>query len=185
VSFGLPQLPREALWQARVAAIGPATARALAASGVGVSVQARSGYTSEALLETLADEQAVSRESPPAAYIIAAPGGREALAEGLARLGWKPAFVMVYRSQPAALDPNKLAALSEAEGLLSVWTSGNAMTGLAQRLPPAAWFQICRGDWLVISERLQRLARAYSPARIHLATGPGNAAILAAIRGLL
>jgi hypothetical protein len=37
---------------------------------------------------------------------------------------------------------------------------------------------------VVISERLQRLARAYGPSQIHLAGGPGNGAILAAIRAL-
>lgn len=185
VSLGLPQLPREALLRARVAAIGPATARALAASGVGVNVQAPGGYTSEALLDTLAEAKESTREPPPAAYIIAAPGGREALFDGLAQLGWNPSFIMVYKSKPAELDPDRLAALKEAAGLLSVWTSGNAMTALAQRLPPAAWFRICQGDWLVISQRLQRLARAYGPSRIHVAAGPGNAAIVAAIRTLL
>jgi len=59
------------------------------------------------------------------------------------------------------------------------------MNALSQRLPPAAWFRICRGEWLVISERLRRLARAYGPSEIHLAGGPGNVALLASIRGLL
>ena len=59
------------------------------------------------------------------------------------------------------------------------------MKALSQRLPPASWFRICQGEWLVISDRLQRLARAYGPANVHLAGGPGNPAILAAIRSLL
>jgi len=77
-----------------------------------------------------------------------------------------------------------LAALQDASGVLSIWTSGNAMKALSQRLPPATWFQLCQGDWLVISERLKRLARAYGPARIHVASGPGNADLLSSIRGL-
>ena len=184
VAMGLPQVPREAVWRARVAAIGPATARALESGGVQVDLKASDGYTSEALLETLAREAAVARDER-AAYIIAAPGGREALAEGLTRLGWRTRFVMVYKAQPAELDRAALASLADADGLVSVWTSGNAMTALAQRLPPAIWFRICQGDWLVISERLRRLARAYGPSRVHLAGGPGNGAILAALRALL
>ena len=78
VSLGLPQLPREVLWRARVAAIGPATARVLTASGVRVGLTARDGYTSEALLETLAGEAATDSDRRPAAFILAAPGGREA-----------------------------------------------------------------------------------------------------------
>ena len=184
VAMGLPQLPREVLWRARVAAIGPATAKALGAGGVQVDVTARSGYTSEALLDNLARESAGAPEQR-AAFIIAAPGGRQALADGLDRLGWRTRYIMVYKPLPAALDRDALAALAEAGGLVSVWTSGNAMTALSQRLPPATWFQICQGEWVVISERLQRLARAYGPSRVHLAAGPGNGAILAAIRALL
>lgn len=184
VAMGLPQLPREILWRVRVAAIGPATANALGAGGVQVDVKARNGYTSEALLETLARES-VAAPDERSAFIMAAPGGRQALADGLDRLGWRTRFIMVYKSLPAELDRGALAALAEAAGLVSVWTSGNAMTALSQRLPPAIWFQICQGEWVVISERLQRLARAYGPSRVHLAGGPGNSAILAAIRALL
>ena len=105
------------------------------ASGIRVGVTAAKGYTSEALLETLEGEEVPVSRPRGAAFIIAAPGGRQALADGLTRLGWKPCFIMVYRSQPAALNPDAMAALADAAGLLSVWTSGNAMTGLSQRLP--------------------------------------------------
>jgi uroporphyrinogen-III synthase len=185
VTHGLAQLPRDALLQVRVAAIGPATASALRAAQVRVDVSARGdGFTSEALLESLSAESAATSKSQNSAFIVAAPGGRQALPEGLAALGWRVSMLMVYRSAPAALDRSALAVLEEAADVLSVWTSGNAMTALSQRLPPATWFRLCRGEWLVISERLKRLARAYGPSRIHLASGPGNGAILAAIRGL-
>ena len=117
--------------------------------------------------------------------MLAAPGGRTVLLEGLVELGWRAKMLMVYRSEPARLDFAELALLDEADGVLSVWTSGNAMNALSQRLPPAFWFRLCQGEWLVISERLLRLARAFGPTRVHLAPGPGNGAIIAAIRGLL
>ena len=118
------------------------------------------------------------------AFIVAAPGGRTALAEALAEQGRSVHTLLVYRSEPAGIDRTALAQLNEADGILTVWTSANAMNALSQRLPPATWFRICQGEWLVISERLRRLARAYGPARIHLAGGPGNEAILAAVRTL-
>jgi uroporphyrinogen-III synthase len=185
VTHGLAQLPRELLLRLRVAAIGPATAGALTAAGVRVGTTSPQGYTSEALLEVMAAEAAAAPGRHNRAFVLAAPDGRMALVEGLAKLGWRAKMLMVYRSEPAALDPSELALLDEADGVLSVWTSGNAMNTLSQRLPPAAWFRLCQGEWLVISERLARLARAFGPKRVHLAGGPGNGAIVAAIRGLL
>ncbi len=182
VMHGLAQLPAGVLSRARVAAIGPATAKALSIAGVRVNIRAAQGYTSEDLLHTLAAEPApIGR---PGAFIIAAPGGREKLDEGLDKLGWQPRTIMVYRSEPAELDRQALALLGEADGILSVWTSANVMKALSQRLTPASWFRICQGEWLVISDRLKRLARAYGPERIHLAAGPGNQAIHAAVRNL-
>jgi uroporphyrinogen-III synthase len=183
VEHGLPQIPAVSLGRARVGAIGPATARALQAAGVRVSLRAAQGYTSEALLETLAAEPAPDAGS--LAFIVAAPGGRTALADALAAQGRAVHTLMVYRAEPAAIDRTALGRLDRAEGILSVWTSANAMNALSQRLPPATWFRVCQGDWLVISDRLRRLARAYGPPRIHLAGGPGNDAIVTAVRALL
>ncbi len=185
VAHGLSQLPDNILFQARVTAIGPATAKALGESGIRVNVSPRGGYTSEALLEFIAEESSMSTAVQPFAFIIAAPGGRQKLLEGLKARNWRARLVMVYKSEPAELDRQALKALADASGVLSVWTSANAMKALSQRLPPATWFQLCQGDWLVISDRLKRLARAYGPERIHLAQGPGNGDLLSAIRSLV
>jgi uroporphyrinogen-III synthase len=184
VAHGLPQLPDGLLFRCRVAAIGPATAAALAAAGVRVGITPQKGYTSEALLDVLSAEAPAQPGALRRVFIIAAPGGRRRLHDGLETLGWQPHMVMVYKSEPAGLDKPELEKLRDASGTLAVWTSANAMNALSQRLPPAIWFKLCRGDWLVISDRLKRLARAYGPARIHLAQGPGNRDLLAAIRML-
>lgn len=182
VDHGLPQVPPGVLSRLRAAAIGPATSKALAEAGVRASLRASHGYTSEALLETLAGEAAPAPGAT--AFILAAPGGRTTLAKGLRAMGWKVRVLMVYRSSPAALDREALAVLEGAESILSVWTSGNTMKALSQRLPPNTWFRVCQGEWLVISERLERLARAYGATRIHRAPGPGNEAIAAAVKNL-
>lgn len=184
VEHGLSQLPRNILFQARVAAIGPATAKALADAGIRVSITPARGYTSEALLETLASENPAAIAGGAFAFILAAAGGRQKLFEGLKNSGWRVRKVKVYRSESSKLDKNALGALREASGVLSVWTSANAMKAMSHRLPPATWFQLCQGDWLVISERLRRLARAFGPGRIHLSSGPGNRELVAAIRSL-
>jgi uroporphyrinogen-III synthase len=183
VAFGVPQMPADALRRACVHAIGPATAKVLARQGIRAHTAPQGAYTSEALLDSLAGGPAPG--TAPRAFIVAAPGGREALAKGLEAAGWQTIMLWVYRAQAAPLGRDAVQRLSGADAVLSVWTSGNTMKALSQRLPPAAWFRVCQGPWLVISERLERLARAYGPARVHRASGPDNAAIVAAVRQLL
>lgn len=185
VAHGLPQLPDTLRFHSRIAAIGPATAKALSGVGIRVNVVPPAGYTSEALLDALSREGSPVNKGRPFAFIISAPGGRQTLFESLGECGWRTRLVMAYRPEPAALDKVELSKLGEAAGVLSVWTSANSMKALSQRLQPSSWFQICQGDWLVISERLKRLARAYGPSRIHLAAGPGNQDLLSAIRSLV
>ncbi len=185
VKFGLAQLSRDLVQRQIIAAIGPATSKALKAAGVQVHIRPSSGFTSEALLNALEKNPSDSVATGKSAIILAAPGGRRKMEDGLTRLGWTVATLMVYSRDTADLDKQALAALSEAEGIITVWTSGNAMKALSQRLPPATWFQICQGEWLVISERLKRLARAYGPTVIHLSSGPGNSDILGGIRAAM
>lgn len=184
VAHGLHQLPDAARYQSRIAAIGPATAKALGEAGIRVNIIPANGFTSEALLETLSSEMTHGTSGRAFAFIISAPGGRQKLFEGLNERHWRARLVLAYRPEPAELDKAELAKLRDASGVLSIWTSANTMKALSQRLTPATWFQLCQGDWLVISERLVRLARAYGPTRIHLAAGPGNHDLLAAIRNL-
>ena len=183
VEHGLPQVPASILGRAQVVAIGPSTARNLAAAGIRARVAPAGGYTSEALLDSLAAGPASAGGAR--AFIVAAPGGREKLAEGLGALGWAVHLLWAYRAEPAPLPADELERLESATGVLSVWTSGNTLKALSQRLPTAAWFRVCQGPWVVISERLERLARAYGPPRIVRAHGPDNAAIASAVRTLL
>ena len=185
VQFGLGQLPVGLTRKVKVAAIGPATASALEAAGVTVTVRPSTGYTSEALLHALQENSAGFVTADRSALILAAPGGRRKLAKGLAERNWSTQMLMVYERKNASLNKQELGKLHEAEKIISVWSSTNAMKSLSQRLPPASWFRLCQGEWLVISNRLRRLARAYHPSEIHLSTGPGNSELFTAIRGLL
>lgn len=182
VQFGLGQVPPQTLQKADLAAIGPATASSLEQAGRRVSLRPERGFSSEDLLALLPAEQA-GRRGP--VYIFAAPGGRTQLSDELLARGYASHMMMVYERRPVDLAPAALARLHNADHILSVWTSANAMQSLAQRMPGIGWSRICQGEWLVISERLERLARAFHPARIHRAAGPSNAELVAAVQKLV
>ena len=185
VEFGLAQLPRELLKKQKIAAIGPTTANALSTAGVFVNVRPASGFTSEALLDALEKDSSGFISPKKSAVILAAPGGRRKMEEGLTEMDWTVQTLMVYSRETTPLDKPALERLKGAENILSVWTSGNSMKALAQRLQPATWFKICAGEWLVISSRLKRLARAYGPTKIHRSPGPSNGDLFGAIRSVM
>jgi uroporphyrinogen-III synthase len=181
VEFGLSQLPQPVSAGAKIAAIGPATAQSLAAAGKRVDIQPGQGYTSEALLQDFAR---LPGERGGTALVMCAPGGREVLTTRLGEMGWNARPVWVYERQAAELSGEAVTAINAAQRLLTVFTSAEAMNVFSQRLPPSAWYAVCRGEWLVISERLQRLARAFGPSEVHQASGPRNADLATAIRSI-
>ncbi len=185
VRFGLAQLPHELIKKQKTAAIGPSTANALGAASVFVNVRPASGFTSEALLDSLEKDASGFISPQKSAVILAAPGGRRKMEDELVGLDWTVQTLMVYSRENSGLDKQALESLKGARSILSVWTSGNAMKALSQRLQPATWFKICGGEWLVISGRLKRLARAYSPSKIHLSPGPANSELFSAIRAVV
>ena len=184
VQYGLGQIPDELLKNARIGAMGPATATLLETAGLVVSLQSENAYNSETLLGTLQLEGGMSSAKPRHAFIVAAPGGRSRLQDGLGSMGYVVHMLMVYERRSAELPVEAVAEIQKAESLLSVWTSANTMNSLSQRLPTHAWSRLCHGEWLVISERLRRLARAFRPTHIHLSSGPTNADLLNAISGM-
>jgi uroporphyrinogen-III synthase len=184
VEHGLSQLPAEALARCRAAAIGPTTVRMLREAGVTVALQAEQGHTSEDLLAVVPGCDSSAEAGAREAFILTAPGGRSALADGLRRLGYRPHLLLVYERKPAELAAGAVAALREAASVLSVWTSAESIHALSQRLPGECWNRLCAGHWLVISERLARVARSFHPAQVHLASGPTNEDLAAAIQAL-
>ncbi len=172
VEFGLRQLPAGFLDGVEVAAIGPATANALATAGHPASIVPEQGFTSEDLLRHpgLATAAGV-------ALIFAAPGGRQTLRQALAKMGWSVRMAMVYRRvelEPAAAQA---AVLERAVRLVSVWTSASAVEILQARLPEAAWRNVCQGVCVTTSERLRDRLIAAGAGTVRVTDGPGNEAI--------
>lgn len=180
VTFGVPACEPGLLEDSMIAAIGPATARALEAAGLPVSVRTRGRSDSESLLSS-PDLPSIAG----VALIFAAPGGRDALQEGLQRLGWEVRVALVYRRCEVSLPPAVVDELSGAGSLASVWTSGNALRRLLGELPEAAVQKILRAPMVVASRRLASIAEHAGARNVHLARGADNASLASVIRQLV
>ena len=176
VRFGLQQISRELLDGALLAAIGPATRVALECTGLEVDVFPDGSHDSEGLLAS--DNLPIE---PGAALIVTAPGGRTALRDGLAALGWQVREAFVYERLPWTPEPFAQAMLEQAAGVLSLWTSGYALQHLLQALSPAARRAVLDGILIVPSQRLQAQGRALGAAHVRLSHGAGNDALAKAL----
>ena len=116
---------------AKVAAIGPGTASALAAHGVVADLQPATAVA-EALVESFA-------AGSGRVLLPQAAAARPVLAEGLAAKGWQVDVVEAYRTVAARLSDDALAAAAKADAVAftssSTVTSWLALAG-ADALPP-------------------------------------------------
>lgn len=176
VQFGISHIPPELLRDLEFAVVGSATRAKLESGGYPVHLQARTGFTSEDLLQV--PELAVD---PGEAVIFCAPGGREALARGLVDLGWNVSSAMVYERLPLPPGLAQIDSIFAAKDLLSVWTSISALKLAEQYLPGAAWKKILNAPALVISARIQHYLQQLGATRVELADGPGNHELLQSI----
>ena len=181
VQFGLPFIPpRDQLDGLEIAVVGSATRTALEASGYPVHLQARSGFTSEDLLQI-----AGLAANTGTAVIFCAPGGRKTLVEGLDGLGWHTVKAMVYERVPLQPDSSQLENLSAADHLISVWTSVSSLKLAEEYLPGNLWGKILNSQALVISSRIQHYLRQRGAGSVEVADGPGNPDLLRSILRLV
>jgi uroporphyrinogen-III synthase len=115
VQYGLDQIPAELFRTARIGAMGPSTAQLLEAAGLLVSLRSEKAYSTEGLLGVLQLEGGVSSAEPRHAFILAAPGGRSRLKEGLVTLGYVAHMLMVYERRSAELPAEAIAAIEQAD----------------------------------------------------------------------
>lgn len=130
-----------ALSRARIAAIGPATAKALRQWGLKPEVIPRE-YRAEALLATL------GTEIRPGDRILIprAAEARDLLVAGLARLGAHVAEVPVYRTRPATdeAEPFRRALRSGAVHAIT-FTSSSTVRNFAELFSPAEREELLTG----------------------------------------
>lgn len=156
VEFSLSLLGRPA--RAQVAAIGRATARALAAAGVEVSVVPGSGADSEGLLAC--PEFADPRGQR--ILIVKGVGGRDALRPGLASRGALVGTAEVYRRTRPVPSAEALGELDRARGrgtAVVAVTSVEVLDSLLANAPATRFGWLRDVPLLVPGERVAAAAR--------------------------
>jgi uroporphyrinogen-III synthase len=137
-----------------LAAIGPATSRALNQAGYRVAVQPAGGFDSESLLRHPKLEHLAGNRI----LLVKGSGGREFLQEELARRGALVTISDVYRRERANPGSGELSALEAlfAEGAIQVITATSAETAdnLFELATPALRAAFDCARWVVPSERV-------------------------------
>ena len=121
--------PRRLPSRLRVAAIGPATAGALAAAGLAVALLPER-YVAEGLLEAF---------PPPGAaggrvLLVRAAVARDVLPDGLRAVGWSVDVVAAYRAQPRTLDAAERAAVAGCDTV--IFTSPSVVDAFCDQPEP-------------------------------------------------
>ena len=159
VRFGHTLLERRG--DLTLAAIGPATARALSECEYDVTVRPPQGFNSEALLADIRLQDLTAQR----VLLIKGADGRPMLEQELIRRGAEVMAVDVYQRIPASPSARDLAKV-QAEltaGRLQVVTATSLDVGrrLLEAVSPELRLQLQRAHWLVPGERVAAALRDY------------------------
>jgi uroporphyrinogen-III synthase len=159
----------------QIAAIGKATAQALAQAGLPVDLVPESGYNTEALL-AMPQMQQMKGQS---CLIIRGEGGREELATTLRSRGATVEYLDVYKRIIPALDSSQVSLLLAQDKLdVITATSGDALQNLLIMLEEKNHQQLFEVPLVVISNRIRQIAADMGFKRIAVTSSPSDAAIL-------
>lgn len=163
-------------------AIGKATAQALKTVGLNVDLMPLHGYNSEALLE-LDELQSVLQKN---IVIIRGENGRETLSEVLTQRGANVSYENVYRREIPEIDCSEVSQLITQHCLnLITITSGEAIQNLVKMLPNPQHDWLKKIPLVVVSERIQTIAKNLGFEIIALAQTPSDDAILKTITTII
>jgi len=146
----------EFLQDARVVAVGEATARALSDNGIQADIPGHGDYRSEALLQLPVLQQVQKR----IILVVKGEGGRNLLADALVKSGASLSILECYRRLPGKDDPGQVVAGLET-GLIDVVivTSVDSAAALLSHVGAGHRRQLLDLPWLVLSERMQQACR--------------------------
>jgi uroporphyrinogen-III synthase len=137
-----------------LAAVGPATLRALNQAGYRVSVLPESGFDSEGLLAHARLQHLAGRR----VLIVKGSGGRDLLATTLVERGARVDYACVYERRAATPDADELAVLAAelARAPIRVVTATSLEIGthLLALAPPELRGLLEQSHWLVPSARI-------------------------------
>lgn len=169
VEFGI-----EYAAQARIAVIGPATARAVADAGRVVDIQPAGGFDSEHLLAEPAFADIAGRN----VRIIRGSSGRELLAEELRARGARVDYLSVYERRLPEPGPDEMAGLEARwrQGQIDVVIamSRESLQNLVALLPAWCAAQLESTPLVTPSGRvIKEVLERFPASRPILAPGPG------------
>ncbi len=174
-ALALVQSRRRWPQELRVAAVGRASERALQRHGFEAVIVPQQGFDSEALLALPELKQVAGKR----VLIFRGEGGRELLAQTLARRGAAVEYAECYRRGLPRIDPAPLIASWE-QGRLDAFTatSGEALANLFELLGAAGRQCLQATPLFVPHERIAAAARALGVSTVVL-TGPGDEGLVA------
>lgn len=163
-------------------AIGQATAKALISEGLNVDLTPSDGYNSEALLNLLTLRDVSQRTIS----IIRGENGRETLSETLKKRGAKVSYQNVYKREIPKIDCAEVLQLISQNKLNFITiTSGEAIENLVKMLPNMQHDLLKKIPLIVVSERIQNIAKNLDFENIALAQMPSDDAILKTITTII
>ncbi len=163
----------------RVAAIGQATAIALAAAGIRIDLVPKQQFNSEALLAM----PEIGNLDGQTIVIVRGEGGRELLGEVLSARGAKVFYAEVYRRALPTANVAALLARWHQGGIQTVTiTSGEALVNLAFLLGEKGTNLLQTTPLVVISPRLEEMALALGCRQVTVAQGASDDAVLEAVQ---
>lgn len=178
VDHGLARLPSCQAWPEALprAAIGDATAKALAAAGLPATLVPKHDFRSETLLALPALQQVAGK----AIVIFRGEGGRETLGEVLRARGAHVSYAEVYRRVQPHAEPGVLHRHWQRGELQMIITTSNAgLSNLMAMVDVADHNALLNTPLLVVSTRGQALAKQLGFQQPPLlAAGAGDEAII-------
>ena len=159
----------------RIAAIGKATAQALALAGLPVDLVPESGYNSEALLAMPQMQQINGQRY----LIVRGKGGREELATTLRSRGATVEYLDVYERIIPGIDSSDLSLLLAQDKLdVITATSGEVLQNLLIMLEAKYHQRLLGVPLVVVSNRIRQIAADMGFKRIAVTNSPSDVAIL-------
>jgi uroporphyrinogen-III synthase len=157
------------------AAVGLATAQALADAGLTVDIVPQQDFNSEALLAM----PQLQRIAGQAVLIVRGQGGREELANMLRERGATVDYLPVYKREIPQGNNMLLTDLVSQNGLdVITITSGEALQNLVIMLGEQQLAPLVQVPLVVVSDRIKCLATSIGFNRIAVTKSPSDSAIL-------
>lgn len=161
----------------RLAAVGKATAGALAAAGRAPDLVPAGRYDSESLLALPELQNLRGRR----VVIVRGQGGRALLGDTMAERGADLSYAEVYRRALPDADPAPLLARWAKDVQLVTATSGEILDNLVTLLGDTGRAPLVSTPLAVVSERTREAARELGFVRVELADRADDSSLVAAL----